>query len=80
MTDDPAKLSPADPEDLRFTLSLALQIDGRRRYRQADELMAKIVADHLVRYLEMRNYVVMRKPPRAGHSTSWGKPAKPDEG
>jgi hypothetical protein len=36
--------------------------------------MAKLVADHLVRYLEERNYVVMRKPPRPGHSTSGGMP------
>ncbi|HUD58878.1 MAG TPA: hypothetical protein VMQ99_05195 [Acetobacteraceae bacterium] len=78
MTDDPSKLSPADPDELRLTLSLALQRDGRRRFRHGDELMAKIVADHLVQYLEARNYVVMRKPPQPGHSTSGGKPL--DEG
>jgi hypothetical protein len=78
MTDDPSKLSPADPDELRLTLSLALQRDGRRRFRHGDELMAKIVADHLVQYLEARNYVVMRKPPQPGHSTSGKKPV--DEG
>jgi hypothetical protein len=38
--------------------------------------MAKLVADHLVRYLEERNYVVMRKPPGPGHSTSGGMPVE----
>jgi hypothetical protein len=50
MTDDPAKqLLPADPDELRLALSLALQRDGRRRFRHGDDLMAKLVADHLVR-------------------------------
>jgi hypothetical protein len=75
MIDDPAKLHPADPDELRLALSLALQRDGRRRFRHGDDLMAKLVADHLVRYLEERNYVVMQRPPRPGHSTSAGKPA-----
>jgi hypothetical protein len=79
MSDDAAKLSPADPDELRLALSLALQRDGRRRFRHGDDLMAKLVADHLVRYLEERNYVVMRKPPRPGHSTSAGTPTDRDE-
>jgi hypothetical protein len=29
MTDDPAKLAPADPAELRLAISLALQRDGR---------------------------------------------------
>ncbi len=78
MTDDPAGLTPADPDELRLALSLALQRDGRRRFRHGDELMAKIVADHLVQYLEARNYVVMRRPPQPGHSTSGGRPAERD--
>jgi hypothetical protein len=69
MSDEPAKLTLADPEELRLALRLALQHDGRRRFRHGDELMAKLVADHLVRYLEQRNFVVMRKPPQPGHST-----------
>ena len=74
MTDGPAKLVPADPDELRLALSLALQRDGRHRFRHGDDLMAKLVADHLVRYLEKRNFVVMRRPPGPGHSTSSGKP------
>jgi hypothetical protein len=59
MIEDPANLSPADPDELRLALSFALQRDGRRRFRHGDDLMAKLVADHL----EEQNYVVMQKPP-----------------
>jgi hypothetical protein len=62
MPDDP--LRPADPDDLRQALTHALSFDGRKRFRQADEVMAKITADHLVRYLEMCGYVVMRRSGR----------------
>jgi hypothetical protein len=44
MTDDAAKLSPADPDELRLALSLALQHDGRRRFRHGDDIVAKLVA------------------------------------
>lgn len=74
MSDDAAKMSPADPDELRLALSLALQCDGRRRFRHGDDLMAKLVADHLVRYLEARNFIIMQKPSKPGHSTSAGKP------
>jgi hypothetical protein len=74
MTDGPAKLVPADPDELRLALSLALQRDGRQRFRHGDDLMAKLVADYLIRYLEKRNLVVMRRPPGPGHSTSSGSP------
>jgi hypothetical protein len=63
MPDDPS-LRPADPDDLRQALAFALAFDGRRRFKQADELMARLTADHLVRYLEMAGFVVMRRPGR----------------
>jgi hypothetical protein len=70
MPDD--QLRPADPDELRLNLSLALRTDGRRRFRHGDELMANVTADHLIRWLELRNYVVMQKPPRPLHSTPRG--------
>jgi hypothetical protein len=73
--DDPANLRPADPDELRLAISMALQRDGRRRFRHSDDLMAKLVADHLVRYLEERNYVILRRPPGRGHSTPLIDPA-----
>jgi hypothetical protein len=63
MNDDPAKLRPADPDDLRQALAYALRFNGRRaRFRQADGLMAEITADHLAKHLERCGYVIMRKP------------------
>jgi hypothetical protein len=64
MPDEPPNLRPADPDELRLNLSLALRMDGRRRFRHGDELMANVTADHLIRWLEERNYVVMQKAPQ----------------
>ena len=63
--------------DLRHALAFALAFDGRRRFRHADELAARITAEHLARHLERCGFVVMRKPPGSGHSTSAGTPAGP---
>jgi hypothetical protein len=70
MPDDRAKLRPAEPDEFRDTLEFALTSDGRKRFRHADGLAARITADHLVRHLEMAGYVVMKRPPRQAHSTS----------
>ncbi len=74
MPDEPTALAPADPDDLRRALAFALTFDGRKRFRHAEELAARITAQHLVQYLELAGFVVMKKPPRAGHSTSGGRP------
>lgn len=77
-TDRP--LEPADREDTLFALSYALQHDGRRRYRHADEAMSRIVADHLLAFLEARNFVVMRRvPPTPGPAPYSGAPRPPGE-
>jgi hypothetical protein len=70
MTDEP--LRPADPDELRLALSLALRQDGRRRFPHSSESMANITADHLIRCLEQANYIIMQKKPRRGHSTPTG--------
>jgi hypothetical protein len=75
MTDDPARLTPANPDDLCQALAFALTFDGRRRFQPSSEMMAKITAEHLAQHLERCGFVVMRQPPRQGHSTSGGKPA-----
>jgi hypothetical protein len=46
----------------------APRIDGRRRFDKGNELMAKITAEHLVRYLEQAGFVVMKKPRLNSHS------------
>ena len=71
MTDEP--LRPADPDAIRDALAFALRYDGRRRVTTGDEFMAKITAERLVRHLELSGFVVMRGPPRQGHSTSGGR-------
>jgi hypothetical protein len=67
MTDDDS-LRPADPADLADTLAFALKFSGRKRVHDADEFMARMVADRLVRHLERCGYGVMKKPPLGGHS------------
>jgi hypothetical protein len=68
---DPAPvLRPANPSDVASVLSFALQYDGRRRVRQADTLMARIVADRLMEHLERSGFVVMKKPDQVAPTTS----------
>jgi hypothetical protein len=68
MTDPDEKLTPADPEDLAASIAFALKFAGKKRWHDADELMAAIVARRLIRYLERARYVVMKRPPLGGHS------------
>ena len=69
---DDRPLSPADPEDFLFSLSHALQYDGKRHFKQADGFMARIVAEHLAKCLQRSGYVIMKRPPVAPHSSSEG--------
>jgi len=66
MPDEPP-LAPATPEDLVDALSFALRFEGRRRIHHADDSMARITADRLVRYLEQSGFVVMKRPLRPAH-------------
>ena len=77
MTEPDPKLTPAEPDDLADTLSFALRHEGRKSQHDSDKLNADIVAQRLVRHLDRAGYVVMKKPPRAGHSTSGGGPVSP---
>jgi hypothetical protein len=56
MTDTP-NLRPTTSDEIAETLSFALRYDGRKRVHHADELMAKITADRLVKHLEQTGYV-----------------------
>ena len=66
MPDD--KLKPADPDDLARDIAFALRFEGRKRKRDADDSMASIAADRIVRHLE-RAYVILKKPPIGGTAT-----------
>ena len=48
----------------------ALQFDGRKAFRRADNMMAQIAAAHVARCLDQAGFVVMKKPPPAMHSAS----------
>lgn len=55
-------LRPATPDEIAETLSFALRYEGRKRVRDADDIMARITAERLVRHLEISGYVVMKRP------------------
>jgi hypothetical protein len=63
---DADKLMPADPRDLADAVAFALRFEGRRRVHSADEYMAVIAAERVVRHLELAGFVVMKKPPEMG--------------
>ncbi len=55
-------LQEASMEEIVESLSFALRYEGRKRVNHADEVMARITADRLVRHLEDSGFVLMRKP------------------
>jgi hypothetical protein len=66
MPDTDAKLTPADPDDLAWSLAFALRFEGKKRWHDADQVMAAIVARRLIRHLDRSGFVVMKKPPIGG--------------
>ena len=60
---DAHKLTPANADEVEQALAFALRYDGRKRSHKGDELMARIVAEHLVQHLELSGFVIMKKPP-----------------
>ena len=77
MPDD--KLTPADPVDLAWSIAFALRFEGKKRWHDADDMMAAIVADRIVRSLERSGYVIMKKPPSVGgDNPAPGLPAASD--
>lgn len=77
---DPDRLRPATADEIAQTLSFALQYEGRKRVHHADDVMARITAERLVRHLERSGFVVMKKPAAADPTTSHmplPKPASP---
>ena len=68
--DDKLELRPATAGEIEESLSFALRYAGRRRVHHADDVMARITAERLVRHLEQSGYVLMRRPDKAAPSTS----------
>jgi hypothetical protein len=69
MPDEP-HLRPATPDEIATALSFALRYDGRKRVHHADDAMARITADRLMRHLERSGFVLMKRPPPTPLSTS----------
>jgi hypothetical protein len=67
MLDEP-RLRPATADEIAETLSFALRYDGRKRVHHADDAMARITADRLVRHLERSGFVLMKRPPAVAHA------------
>lgn len=66
--DNPLRL--ADAADIADALMHALRYDGRRRVHDADELMARLVAERLVAHLERCGFVLCRRPDAPAHSAN----------
>jgi hypothetical protein len=74
---DTPHIHPATPDEIAETLSFALRYEGRMRVHHADDTMARITADRLVRHLGRSGFVVMKRPPAPLHSAPYPPPAPP---
>ena len=61
---------PADSVELIDTLAYALRYDGKKQVHYADDVMARITAEYLIRHLEQAGFVLMRKAPGAAPTTA----------
>ena len=67
---DPPALRPASTDEIADALSFALRYEGRKRVHHADDAMARITADRLVRHLERSGFVLMKRPPDTAPTTA----------
>ena len=72
-------LWPAQPDEIADALAFALCYEGRKRVHHADDFMAQIAAERLVRHLERAGFVVMKAPPAVARTSS-RMPAPPGGG
>jgi hypothetical protein len=63
-------LRPATPDEIADALAFALRYKGRKRVFDADEAMARIMADRLVQHLAASGFVLMKGTPATAPSTS----------
>jgi hypothetical protein len=54
-------LREASVEEIVESLTFALRYEGRKRVFHADEAMARITADRLVRHMAESGFVLMRR-------------------
>jgi hypothetical protein len=61
----PEPLAPPPPiseDELIESLAFALRYDGRKRVHHADDMMARITAERLVRHLRGSGFTVVKAP------------------
>jgi hypothetical protein len=62
------RLVAASDAEFEQALAHALQFDGRKTFRTAGGMMARITAAHLVGQLRRAGFVVMKGPPGTDHA------------
>lgn len=55
------RLRPATADEIVESIAFALRYEGRKRVTHADDMMARITADRLMRHLEGSGFVVMKQ-------------------
>lgn len=71
--DDKLTLQPATDDELKDSLSFGLQFAGRKRIHAADNFIARIASEHLMKHLQRSGYVVMKRRAAEAPSTSGHK-------
>jgi hypothetical protein len=70
MTDAPAPLRPASADEIVDALAFSLRYDGRKRVRDAEDAMARITAQRLVRHLQQSGFMLMKTAPGVASTTA----------
>ena len=71
-------LRPATTDEIMQTMSFALRYQGRKRVHDADDVMARVTAERLLRHLEASGFVLMKRPPGTAPSTGGYEPRGSD--
>jgi len=66
----PTSYNPSRPDLVR------LRYEGRKRVNHADDVMARITADRLVRHLTVSGFVLMKRPPATAPTTGGMPPGR----
>lgn len=66
---DPAPTNPIPEDELIESLAFALRYEGRKRVHHADDMMARITAERLVRHLKGSGFTIVKDPDARPPST-----------
>jgi hypothetical protein len=77
MDQPPQKLLPTTRDDVLGSIEYAMKFRQGKATRASLDVAVSALAEMVLEHLELSGYVIMRRPPRAGHSTpSSGIPMK----